>query len=553
MTDSTGRSVSYGYTGADLTSFTDAEQKTIGYAYDTNHDVIATYDALGRLVVTNLYDGFGHVNTQFTQGLTNKTWQIFPSGCFTVEIDPAGGQKVMTYDRQYRLIAQQDALGNVTQMAYDGQDHVIQTISPLGETNQFIYDGNNNLIETIDPLGFASQFIYDANNNLVETVDPRGNPTTFGYNAQFSLTGQTNGAGDWVNYAFNSDGTLHTRIDSGSTNTYGYDAYGQLNNITYPGGIGGESFVNSPLGDATSHTDANHNATAFAYNNRRQLTNSVAPANLVTTIAYDAVGNVSGTTDARNNTVSNTWSATRHLLTTTLPPMPAGVPVITNSYDGRDWLTRTADPLHNPTLITDDLAGRMIAATDPLLRTNTFSYDPDGHRLASVNAANETNRQTWDARGSLIQAIDGAGHTSARAYDAAGNQIILTNRNGNKWQFQFDAANRLISTITPMGRSNLVVFNHQGLPTLLIDKANQTTTNTFDGLGRLITRGDKVATTTNFYDGNNNLTNVFENGKTNVWTYDAYNRVSTYRDTVRQPDPIPLRCQRQRDEPDLSR
>ena len=96
----------------------------------------------------------------------------------------------------------------------------------------------------------------------------------------------------------------------------------------------------------------------------------------------------------------------------------------------------------------------------------------------------------------------------------------------------FDAANRLTNTITPLLRKTSVVFNHQGLPTLLTDPAGQNTTNTFDAHARLITRGDKVAVTTNSYDGNNNLTNVVENGKTNSWTYDAYNRASSYRDTA---------------------
>ena len=75
-----------------------------------------------------------------------------------------------------------------------------------------------------------------------------------------------------------------------------------------------------------------------------------------------------------------------------------------------------------------------------------------------------------------------------------------------------------------------MVFNHQGLPVLLTDQAGQNTTNTFDARGRLATRGDLVGLTTNLYDPNNNLTSVIENGKTNVWTYDAYNRVSTYQD-----------------------
>jgi len=33
-----------------------------------------------------------------------------------------------------------------------------------------------------------------------------------------------------------------------------------------------------------------------------------------------------------------------------------------------------------------------------------------------------------------------------------------------RFVFQFDGANRLTNTITPLGRSTTVAFNHQGLP-----------------------------------------------------------------------------------------
>ena len=67
------RTVNYGYATTynpqgDLTSFTDAEGKTSTYAYDTNHEITATLDALNRLVVSNVYDGDGHVAIQYTQG-----------------------------------------------------------------------------------------------------------------------------------------------------------------------------------------------------------------------------------------------------------------------------------------------------------------------------------------------------------------------------------------------------------------------------------------------------------------------------------------------------
>jgi RHS repeat-associated protein len=529
------RTVNYGYSTTynpqgDLTSFQDAEGKTSTYNYDTNHDITATIDAQSRLVISNLYDSQGHITTQYTQGDINKMWRIFWSGWQAVAQDPAGGQQSYFYDDAGRLIEQQDALGHLSQTFYDGQNHIVMTVSPLGETNQFLYDGNNNPTNAVDALGFSTQSIYDNQNNLVKTIDPRGDVSTFGYNTQFSIIGQTNGAGDFANFAYNTDGTLQTRTDSGGATTYGYDSSGQLNSITYPNSLGSESFANNSFGDATSHTDGRGFITTFSYNNRRQLTNSVAPTNVVTTIAYDPIGNTASTTDARGNVSSNTWSATRHLLAAKLPATSQGTPIVTNIYDNRDWLIRTLDPLQSPTLYTNDIAGRITATTDPLLRTTTLGYDADGRKIAITNAAGEVTIQQWDKRGSLVKTIDGAGHTILCAFDSAGNQVTLTNRNGKVWQFKFDGANRLTNTISPLGHTATEIFNHQGKVASIKDPAGQTATYGYDGKRRLTNRTDNVGTTLYGCDANDNRTSVSESGLTNTWTYDAYNRVSSYKD-----------------------
>ena len=530
VADDSGRSVSYGYTGGNLTSYTDPEHKTTTYVYDASNELVATFDALNRLVETNIYDGAGHITTQLTEGNTNKTWQVLASGYQTVETDPAGDQQVLTYDNQSRPTAQQDGIGNITQTFYDGQDHVVMTISPLGETNQFFYDSNNNLIKTIDPLGYTNQFFYDSQNRLYLSSDGRGNPTTYEYNAQFSIIGQTNGAGDWVNLAYNSDGTLQTRTDPGGTTTYGYDSYGQLNSITYPNGLGSESFVNDEYGDVKSHTDGRGFVTTLNYNNRLEQTNTVAPTNLTTSVFYDPADNVTNRTDARGNANSYAWSATRKMLTTTLPTVAAGTPVLSSVYDNRDWLAETLDPLNDSFFYTNNAAQWLVSQTDPLNRRVMFNYDNDGRKTMSINAANETNTQTWNARGDLIAMTDGAGHTSLRQYDGAGNQIILTNRNVKVWQFQFDGANRLTNTVTPMSRTISQTWNHQGLLATVTDPAHQTTSFYYDGKGRLTNGTDGTGTTLYSFDANNNRTSISENGLTNSWTYDAYNRVSTYKD-----------------------
>jgi RHS repeat-associated protein len=525
VSDSSGRSVSYGYTNGELTSYIDPQANTTTYAYDTNNELIATFDGLGNLVESNYYDGSGHVTSQLTEGNTNKTWQVLAAGYYTIVLDPAGDEQIYTYDNQSRPIAFQDGMANVTRTVYDGQNHVIQTVSPLNETNQFFYDGSNNLIETIDPLGYSNVFTFDANNNLITSIDGRGNTSHFGYNAEFSPTGVTNGNGDWFVFAYNSNGTLASRQDSGGTTTYAYDSYGTLNNITYPSSLGSESFVNSSLGDPTSHTDVRGFTTTFAYNNRRQLTNSVSPTNLTTKATFDANANLSTTSDARGFVTSNSWSTTRKLLSTTLPATAQGTPVVTSTYDNRDWLAATENPLGNIAYYTNDAAHRLIAATDPLQRTTHLGYDNDSHEITSTDAAGDLITQNRDSRGSLVKMIDAATNSVGKTYDGAGNLIYLTNRNGKLWTFKYDGANRLTNTTSPLSHTSSQIYNNRGLLQSSTDPLSQTSTFAYDARARMTSKTDNIGVNDYQYDGNNNLTMLTNvTGPALSWVYDAYNR-----------------------------
>ena len=536
VSNSAGPFVTFGYTTnagqLDLSSVTDPEGKTSTLLYDTNHQIIASKDALSRTVVSNAFDAFGRVTTQYSQGDTNKAWQLFWNGFVNVEQDPTGSERRFFFDDRSRQIAVQDALGNVTQTVYDGQDHVVAAVSPLNETNLAFFDASHNLVVSVDALGFTNTFVYDGSNNLVQSIDPRGGANRFGYNSKFQLTASTNGAGDWATSIYSStDGTLSSRTDSAGATTYGYDSLGQLNKVTHDG-LGAEGYLNNNLGDVLSATNGRGFVTSYQYNQRRQLTNSIFPTNLTSKITFDAAGNVASTVDRRGLTTSNTWSPTGKLLATILPSPTAGsTPVITNSFDTRDWLSRTLNPLQQATSFTSDAAGRIIATTDALQRSVRVAYDADGRKTFVTNAAFEVARQEWSRRGELLRALDPATNIVNRVYDSAGNQIYLTNRNGKRWQFQFDAANRLTNTITPLNRQTSQTYNDRGLPATVREPSLQGTTNLYDMRGRLTNRSDLVATTLYSYDPNINLTNVVEAGKTNSWTFDAYDRVSSYKDS----------------------
>jgi RHS repeat-associated protein len=528
------RTISFGYTTnagqLDLTSVTDAESKTSTFLYDTNHQMVATKDALNRVITTNLYDGFGRVIEQYSQGDPNQTWKLYWSGYLNIEENPAGGRTYFRYDEKRRLTQKTDALNHARWTFYDGQDHVIQTISSEFAVTDFYHDGRHNLTAINDPLGAQKDFFYDAQDNLTRSEDERGNTNWFGYNPKFQLTGSTNGAGDWITFTYHANGTLATTTDAGGTTTFDYDSFGQLNRTTYPGSLGSEGLLNNSLGDTLSRTNARGFVTSFQYNLRRELTNTIAPTNLTAKVSYDAAGNVHSVTDARGFTASNTWSATRKLLATALPTTPQGVPVTTNAYDNRDWLTRTVNPLQAATLFTNDAAQRLVSVTDPLNRTTKFGYDADNRNIATTNAANEVTRQAWNGRSELTQITTPLTTTIKHSYDAAGNQITLTNRNGKKWQFQFDAANRLTNTITPLNRQTWLAYNNRGLLDRVREPSGQWATNFYDAKGRQTNSADSVATRLFRYDANNNVTNIVENGKTNAWVFDAYDRVSSYRD-----------------------
>ncbi len=106
----------------------------------------------------------------------------------------------------------------------------------------------------------------------------------------------------------------------------------------------------------------------------------------------------------------------------------------------------------------------------------------------------------------------------------------LTNRNGKRWQFQFDAANRLTHTLSPLNRQTSQTWNNRGLLASVKEPSGDTATLTYDAKGRLTNRTDSVGAITYRYDANGNRTNVVAHGKTNAWTFDAYDRVSSYRD-----------------------
>jgi YD repeat-containing protein len=295
--------------------------------------------------------------------------------------------------------------------------------------------------------------------------------------------------------------------------------------------------ITDPLGLVTSlFHDANGQIV-------RLLTPAVGGAPLETRYAYDASGNVTSITDAKNNvvtyqydangnrvlerdtagnTVTRTFGAKNELLTETtyVVPDPDGAgaaapssPLTTRYvYNAQNHLRFAVSAQGVVTEYRYNGFGQQIAAIQ--YQVNLYSLtglnpgDPltEAQLTAFVGTADKTRTirldSTYDFRGQL------ASTTSYTSVDTAGNGVL----DGTQavTQYVYDQAGKLLKTVDPRG-------------TATADPNDFTTSYVYDGLGRVLSSVDALGRTTlNLYDDANRKTTLtLANGLATVSTYDA--------------------------------
>ncbi len=532
VADSTGRSVQFGHdAGLNLTGATDPENKTRTYQYDTNHQIIALRDADQRMVTTNVYDAFGRVIEQRSEGDPAKLYTLYYGSSHTTQIDPGGDYTSFFFDEKSRSQGVRDPLGNTVWNVYDGQDHVVSRFSPLNELTTFIYDASHNLLSVVDPLGFSVTNRYDSQHRLTNSVDARGFASRFLYNTKHQITELRDPLGNRVTNTYNADGTLATRIDPGTnTTSFLYDSYGMLQRITYPGSDY-ETLDRNTRGDVLVQRNTRGFFATNAYNLRRQLTNSATISNAVARLAYDNSGNLIARTDARGFTATNSWSGIGKLLATAQPATPAGSAITRYTYNSSDWLRAVTDPLGHSNQFLYYANGWLGTVIDPLQRARSFSYFANGLKATEADALNRTNNYTYNARGERVSTTPpGESATRRHAFDPNGNRTSLTNLLNRRTAFAYDAANRLVTNTTHLGRETALTYDPRGMVRTVREPSGQMTTNSYDARGRLTNRVDAAGSVAYTYDAGSALLTVKEGTKTLTRTYDSLGRLETFTD-----------------------
>lgn len=588
--------VTYGYTGGQLTSVTLPDPDGVGplappvrhYTYIGGR-LETIVDADNHTQVRNVYDATSGRVTQQTDANNKTTNFAWDAATQTATATDANNNVWKDVYQNNVLVKRIDATNKQTVFDHNSSLDTTAVTSPDGSsTTSMTYDSAGNLLTATAPASLGSVqkiFTYDAQNNVKTVTDGRNKQTVYNYDTAGNLQSVTLDGQAVAGATYNAQGQMLTSTDGNlKTTTYTYDASGNVASVTAPDpdGAGSQEAPKTtytydsmgnvltrvdPLGNCMGCTAANYRTT-YTYDAEGHLLTEADPLGNVTTHTYDAAGNETSVKDANNHTTSYEYDNANHLTKITGQAVNGAQPITTYTYDNVGNRITEVNPRGNvtggnpsayTTTYTYDASNRLASVTTPKSEITTYTYDANGNRSTQVdprgnvqgaNPADYTTSYTYDAAGRQLTVTDPLTNVTTNHYDSVGNLDWTKDANNHQTSYSYDAAGRILTVTAPDGGITTYTYDGNGNLKTRKDDNLHLTTYTYDDAGRLtqITgqapggAGTAPVTTYTYdvngnrltmIDPNGNATQTAGDGKT-TYTYDRDNRPKTiaYSDTT---------------------
>lgn len=427
-----------------VTSWTDRNDHTYTYVYDTAGRVVRTIGPDGALSSRFSYDVDARV-TRFTDSTGAVTvTRLNDLGQTVSETDPRGNTVHFTWDRYDNLLSRTDELGNTARLTYDWRGDLIAVHYPDGRQASATYDERHLPLSMTGPDGTVWRQAFDERGNRTALIAPDGTSTTFAYDAAGALSAVTFPNGATERRVNDSAGlTLSVTDPQGATYAVRRNAFGQpcesvdpagsvtrlewtpdgrLSRRTAPDGTS-ESWTWDEEGNCRTHTDALGGVVRFEYTWFDLLAARVGVDGARHEFTYDTELRVTGVSNSHGRSWTYTYG-------------PTGLLVSETDFDGRT------------TTYEHDACGRLVSRTTPLGRRVAISYDAVGN-VREKDADGIVTRYTYDAADRLTRA-ESPTSTLAVERDAMG-RVVSETVDGRTMRFGYDAAGELVSRTTPTG------------------------------------------------------------------------------------------------------
>lgn len=576
-TDEANRTTTDTYNTANQrTSMTEAAGTTD--ARTTTYQYVSTTLDLPTLVEgPSVYSGSGaKKRTTIAYDGGNRPTSITQSG-----YTPTGTVVSRTIALQY------NSFGQI--ISIDGPRTDVADVTSVTYNNCTIGGACGQVASVTNAVGHATTFsAYDAHGRVTQMTDANGLTTSYAYDTRGRVTTVTQtpptGASRVTRYSYNDAGDVTSAtMPDGMVLTYAYDAAHYLRSVT--DNLGNKvEYTYDLRGNRTKDLTKDPNGTLVrSVETAYDIRNRVASINVggsITQVVYNAVGNLTRTTDPNNNPSTTHAYDTLGRLLQTVDALSGNT---AHAYDVNDRLKQVTAPNGAATKYVYDDLGNQLQEVSPDRGTITSTYDAAGNVTAQTNARGVTASYAHDALGRLravdypgtaedvtftydvgpscvfgigrlCAVVDGSG-TTAYAYDPFGNITQQTHtESGVNYvtTYTYDAGDRLVSMTYPDGRvvsytrdaigrimgisatvngtSTVLVSNRaysaDGLMTSQALGNRLTETRSYDLQGRLTQQSVGSETRTYQYDANGNLTFKAAFTGSGAYTYDALDRLT---------------------------
>lgn len=400
-----------------------ALQRTQSRTFDNLSQLIQTVGGASQITVYG-YDGNGNQTSVLDPLSRNSTSDFDALNRLIEQTDPAANDTTYDYDGRDNLTSVTDPRGLITTYSYDGLDNQTQQVSPDTGTTTYTYDDAGNRLTQTDAKGVVTTFTYDALNRVstISYPDTSLNVTyTYdqGTHGKGRLTAMTDASGS-SSYTYDARGNLVSEARTLQSNTYTtsyqYDSANNLIQMTYPTGLvvdytqnasGQVSSVTAtdgtgtaqiiannitykPFGPMASMSLGNGLATTLTYDQDYRLTDTTTPTIYSVTNTYDAVNNITATTDNLTGVYGEGIKYDQSM-----------------TYDNLDRLTQWVSVPH-------------FGST----KTHNWTYDANGNRLTGTDYTELTfTNSTTSNRLDTATETSGGSPVDDWTYDANGNTV----------------------------------------------------------------------------------------------------------------------------------
>ncbi len=546
-----------------VTSVVDRAGATWSYTHNARGQVLTVTHALGG-VTTSVYGANGL-----------RTGVTYPHrGAFTMTHTPAGDIERITragnatvqftYDANRRPLTVTDELGNTTAHLYDANGNLTRVTDRSGRQQRMVYDaldrvtrveddvggmditygtdgrpasmswGTRSLSVTRDARGYVTQLLdgegqpwateYDAFGRRSMVTDPLGQQVRYTYDLRHRLVSVSHPTSQKT-LSHDARGNL-TRIEdsAGEATTFEYDNGNALTRITAPGNLVSEMGRNA-VGLLTTFRNAALAQWTNAYDNVGRLISRLDPLGRELRLAYAPTGEVSTVTYPDNSTQTITRDLGGRVtqrtysdglvipLTLDEEGRTLTAPSLALTYNARGQVASS-----NGLVMEHTVAGDLAAVTYAPGKRVTYLTDGNGHPTQVQDWLGGVTTLTWDAAGQLTSVLHVNGVLTTYGRDSAGQIFSIEDtRDGNSLSFIY-VGRGPGGRITEMTRSlPLAVTLPSSSTAFPADAANQLTTATHDGQGRVVSHGASTFT----WDGASRLTSVTLGGQTITYAHDG--------------------------------